>query len=119
MPPPETDPAMTFADLKLNRAVLDALTHANYTHPTPIQEAVIPPALAGKDVIGQAQTGTGKTAAFLLPFLNRWRPHKLKGPIGLVMTPDARTGAPGREGGREARPEPQLPHRAGLRRRPA
>ena len=38
-------------------------------------------------MIGQAQTGTGKTAAFLLPFLNRWRPHKLKGPIGLVMTP--------------------------------
>jgi ATP-dependent RNA helicase DeaD len=86
-PPPETDPAMTFADLKLNRAVLDALIQANYTHPTPIQEAVIPPALAGKDVIGQAQTGTGKTAAFVLPFLSRWRPHKLKGPIGLVMTP--------------------------------
>jgi len=86
-PPPEIDPGMTFADLKLNRAVLDALTHANYTHPTPIQEAVIPPALAGKDVIGQAQTGTGKTAAFVLPFLSRWRPHKLKGPIGLVMTP--------------------------------
>ncbi len=38
-------------------------------------------------MIGQAQTGTGKTAAFVLPFLNRWRPHKLKGPIGLVMTP--------------------------------
>ncbi len=87
LPPPETDPAMTFADLKLNRAVLDALAHAGYTHPTPIQEAVIPPALLGKDVIGQAQTGTGKTAAFTLPFLSRWRPHKLKGPIGLVMTP--------------------------------
>lgn len=86
-PPPETDPAMSFADLKLNRAVLDALTQSKYTHPTPIQEAVIPPALLGKDVIGQAQTGTGKTAAFVLPFLNRWRPHRLKGPIGLVMTP--------------------------------
>jgi len=86
-PPPETDLAMTFTDLRLNRAVLDALTQACYTHPTPIQEAVIPPALLGKDVIGQAQTGTGKTAAFVLPFLSRWRPHKLKGPIGLVMTP--------------------------------
>lgn len=85
--PPEIDPAMTFADLKLNRAVLDALAHAGYQHPTPIQEAVIPPALLGQDVIGQAQTGTGKTAAFLLPFLTRWRPHPLKGPIGLVMTP--------------------------------
>ncbi len=86
-PPPETDPAMTFADLKLTRAVLDAIDQAGYTHPTPIQEAVIPPALRGKDVIGQAQTGTGKTAAFVLPFLARWRPHRLKGPIGLVMTP--------------------------------
>ncbi len=87
LPPPETDPAMTFADLKLIRPLIDALTFAGYTHPTPIQEAVIPPAMRGKDVIGQAQTGTGKTAAFLIPFLNRWRPHKLRGPIGLVMTP--------------------------------
>lgn len=85
--PPETDLAVTFADLKLVRAVQDALDQAGYVHPTPVQEAVIPPALRGQDVIGQAQTGTGKTAAFLLPFLHRWRPHKLKGPIGLVMTP--------------------------------
>ncbi len=85
--PPETDPAMVFADLKLMRPLMDAITAAGYTHPTPIQEAVIPPALRGKDVIGQAQTGTGKTAAFLIPFLNRWRPHTLKGPIGVVMTP--------------------------------
>ncbi|HEY1188564.1 MAG TPA: DEAD/DEAH box helicase [Gemmata sp.] len=86
-PPPETDPAMVFADLKLMRPLMDAIDAAGYSHPTPIQEAVIPPALRGKDVIGQAQTGTGKTAAFLIPFLNRWRPHNLKGPIGVVMTP--------------------------------
>ncbi len=85
--PPETDPAMTFADLKLIRPLFEAVTHAGYVHPTPVQEAVIPVAMRGKDVIGQAQTGTGKTAAFLLPFMNRWRPHKFKGPIGLVMTP--------------------------------
>ncbi|MBX9623607.1 MAG: DEAD/DEAH box helicase [Gemmataceae bacterium] len=85
--PPETDPAMTFADLQLMRPLLEAVTHAGYVHPTPVQEAVIPVAMRGKDVIGQAQTGTGKTAAFLLPFMNRWRPHNLKGPIGLVMTP--------------------------------
>lgn len=85
--PPEVDPAMTFADLKLMRPLMDAISAAGYTHPTPIQEAVIPPALRAKDVIGQAQTGTGKTAAFLIPFLNRWRPHTLKGPIGVVMTP--------------------------------
>lgn len=87
LPPPETDPAMTFADLRLIRPLMDAIDVAGYIHPTPIQEAVIPPALRGKDVIGQAQTGTGKTAAFLIPFLNRWRPHTLKGPIGVVMTP--------------------------------
>ena len=87
LPPPEVDPAMTFAELKLIRPLMDAVTQAGYSHPTPIQEAVIPPALRGKDVIGQAQTGTGKTAAFLIPFLNRWRPHTLKGPIGVVMTP--------------------------------
>ncbi len=85
--PPETDPAVTFADMKLMRPLFDAVTHAGYVHPTPVQEAVIPAAMKGQDVIGQAQTGTGKTAAFLLPFMNRWRPHKLKGPIGLVMTP--------------------------------
>ncbi|HJZ55173.1 MAG TPA: DEAD/DEAH box helicase, partial [Gemmataceae bacterium] len=85
--PPETDPAMTFRDLKLMRPLQDALDQANYIHPTPVQEEVIPVALRGKDVIGQAQTGTGKTAAFLLPFMNRWRPHNLQGPIGLVMTP--------------------------------
>src|SRR5262245_7735042 len=87
LPPPETDPAMTFADLGLMRPLMDAIDAAGYVHPTPIQEAVIPPALRAKDVIGQAQTGTGKTAAFLIPFLNRWRPHTLKGPIGVVMTP--------------------------------
>ena len=86
-PPPEVDPAMTFADLQLMRPLMDAINAAGYKHPTPIQEAVIPPALRARDVIGQAQTGTGKTAAFLIPFLNRWRPHTLKGPIGVVMTP--------------------------------
>jgi ATP-dependent RNA helicase DeaD len=85
--PPDTDPAMTFRDLNLMRPLQDSLDHAGYIHPTPVQEAVIPVALRGRDVIGQAQTGTGKTAAFLLPLMNRWRPHKLKGPIGLVMTP--------------------------------
>lgn len=85
--PPPVDQNVTFADLGLIRPLLDALTHAGYQHPTPIQESVIPPALRGRDVIGQAQTGTGKTAAFLLPFLNRWRPHPFKGPIGLVLVP--------------------------------
>src|SRR5262249_5225169 len=58
-----------------------------YLEPTPMQAALIPEALAGRDVIGQAQTGTGKTAAFLLPFLNRWRDKNEPGPQALVLAP--------------------------------
>ncbi|MHA6529170.1 DEAD/DEAH box helicase [Paenibacillus sp. BAC0078] len=60
---------MTFNDLKLNPAILKALSQENYTSPTPIQEEAIPAALAGRDVLGCAQTGTGKTAAFSLPII--------------------------------------------------
>jgi ATP-dependent RNA helicase DeaD len=88
-PNPENPAAngLAFTEFKLIQPVVDALRHAGYKNTTPVQGAVIPPALRGKDVIGQAQTGTGKTCAFLVPFMNRWRPHKLKGPIGLVMLP--------------------------------
>ena len=54
----------TFADLRLSDAVLSALRDVGYESPSPIQEQAIPELLAGRDVIGQAQTGTGKTAAF-------------------------------------------------------
>src|SRR5947208_2487386 len=64
-----------------------ALQRAAYHEPTPIQAAFIPEALAGRDVIGQAQTGTGKTAAFLLPFLNGWRDNNEPGPQVLVLAP--------------------------------
>ncbi len=84
---PDPSPTVRFADMKLIKPLMDAVKHAGYELATPVQAAVIPLALKGKDVIGQAQTGTGKTAAFLLPFMNRWRPHPLKGPIGLVMCP--------------------------------
>ncbi len=83
----EDDVAMNYADLNLMRPLADALNTAGYTKCTPVQAAVIPKALRGKDIIGQAQTGTGKTAAFLVPFLQRWRPHNLPGPIALVMCP--------------------------------
>ena len=59
----------TFAELGLTESTLEALRHLGYTTPTPIQEQAIPPLLEGRDVIGQAQTGTGKTAAFGLPML--------------------------------------------------
>lgn len=76
-----------YRDMKLIRPLADAIEHAGYTTCTPVQREVIPVAMTGRDVVGQAQTGTGKTAAFLIPLMNRWRPHKLKGPIGLVMCP--------------------------------
>jgi ATP-dependent RNA helicase DeaD len=76
-----------FHTLALSPALLSALTRASYHEPTPIQAALIPKALAGRDVIGQAQTGTGKTAAFLLPFLNSWRDTNAPGPEALVLAP--------------------------------
>ena len=62
------EPQTGFHALSLSSSVLAALDRAAYLQPTPIQAALIPEVLAGRDVIGQAQTGTGKTAAFLLPF---------------------------------------------------
>jgi ATP-dependent RNA helicase RhlE len=60
---------MTFNDLKLKPEILKALSKENYTAPTPIQEQAIPVVLAGRDLFGCAQTGTGKTAAFSLPII--------------------------------------------------
>ncbi len=62
---------MTFEELKLAEPLLRAVKAEGYTTPTPIQIQAIPPALAGRDVLGCAQTGTGKTAAFALPILHR------------------------------------------------
>src|SRR5687768_7145625 len=60
---------MPFRALGLEANILKAVQEAGYTEPTPIQSAAIPPILAGHDLIGIAQTGTGKTAAFTLPIL--------------------------------------------------
>jgi superfamily II DNA/RNA helicase len=62
---------MTFRELGLSEKVLQAVEASGYTHPTPIQARAIPEVLAGRDVLGIAQTGTGKTAAFTLPMLSR------------------------------------------------
>jgi len=59
----------SFADLGLSQPLLAALKRLGYDQPTPIQEQAVPELLQGRDVIGQAQTGTGKTAAFGLPML--------------------------------------------------
>src|ERR1043166_3800567 len=60
-----------FKDLHLIEPLVRAVTHEGYSTPTPIQEQAIPHVLAGKDVLGCAQTGTGKTAAFSLPLIHR------------------------------------------------
>src|SRR5437016_1451685 len=81
------EPLSGFHALSLSRPVLAALARVGYRDPTPIQAALIPEALSGRDVIGQAQTGTGKTAAFLLPFLNSWRDNNEPGPQAIVLAP--------------------------------
>jgi ATP-dependent RNA helicase DeaD len=76
----------SFADLGLSEATLQALRDVGYEAPSPIQEQAIPPLLAGKDVIGQAQTGTGKTAAFGLPIMEYVDPSSEE-VQALVLTP--------------------------------
>ncbi|MFO1493982.1 MAG: DEAD/DEAH box helicase [Lysobacterales bacterium] len=76
----------TFAELGLPSALLDTLTSVGYESPSPIQAATIPPLLAGRDVLGQAQTGTGKTAAFALPILAKLDMSRAK-PQALVLAP--------------------------------
>jgi superfamily II DNA/RNA helicase len=81
---------MTFEEFNLNPAILKAVTACGYTTPTPVQEQAIPLVLSGSDLIATAQTGTGKTAAFVLPALERLSvPSKVpgKGPRILVLTP--------------------------------
>src|SRR5436190_21490349 len=65
-----SEPALSFESLGLSEEVLRAVTDAGYRIPTPIQREAIPLILKGRDVIGLAQTGTGKTAAFTLPIVN-------------------------------------------------
>jgi len=85
----EADSAPTtvpFTELGLSDAVLAALRDVGYEHPSAIQAATIPPLLAGRDVVGLAQTGTGKTAAFALPILSRLDMAQ-KTPQALVLAP--------------------------------
>ncbi|MEH2920487.1 DEAD/DEAH family ATP-dependent RNA helicase [Samsonia erythrinae] len=81
-----TDVVISFADLGLNTSILNALTDLGYEKPSPIQAECIPHLLNGRDVLGMAQTGSGKTAAFSLPLLNNLKPE-LKAPQILVLAP--------------------------------
>jgi len=83
-----TEPTKSFQDLGLSDRTLAALSKAHYLEPTPIQAGLIPVALEGVDAVGQARTGTGKTAAFVIPILERLKsPKTVPGPQALILTP--------------------------------
>ncbi|WP_427834540.1 DEAD/DEAH box helicase [Actinobacillus pleuropneumoniae] len=81
-----TTNSLTFADLGLPQSILDAVNDMGFVTPSPIQQETIPHLLAGRDVLGMAQTGSGKTAAFSLPLLAQIDPTK-RHPQMLVMAP--------------------------------
>ena len=96
-------PVPTFDQFGLSADILRAVVESGYTIPTPIQAQAIPVVLAGRDVMGAAQTGTGKTASFSLPIIQRLLPHGqheriARAPPGARADPhaDARTRRPGR-----------------------
>lgn len=82
---------MTFDSLNISEPILKALTGVGYTEPTQIQTEAIPPLLEGRDLLGCAQTGTGKTAAFAIPILQNMQSEKTrdanKAPKALILTP--------------------------------
>ncbi|TCK84787.1 DEAD/DEAH box helicase [Albibacterium bauzanense] len=77
----------SFEDFKLNRQLLNAIEEAGYTQPTPIQQKAITPILAGQDLMGVAQTGTGKTAAYVLPILMKLKYAQGEDPRALILSP--------------------------------
>ena len=102
--PAEEEATVRFADLGLSDAVMQAVVDMGYETPTPVQAASIPEVLAGRDILAAAQTGTGKTAAFLLPPMSklghvvppakkgdrcrrRRNAARGRGPLMLVITP--------------------------------
>lgn len=78
---------MDFKQFQLDPRLMQGITKAGYEKATPIQEAAIPAALRGRDIIGTAQTGTGKTAAFVLPILNKLLNGQRNTPRALIVTP--------------------------------
>lgn len=79
---------MRFTEFDFHPDLLEGINASNYENATPVQEQVIPHILAGKDIIASAQTGTGKTAAFLLPVIHRLLNHRIEGQVGaLIIVP--------------------------------
>ena len=77
----------TFSELPLCSGLQRKLAAAQFINLTPIQERAIPPAMEGRDVIGTAQTGTGKTLAFLIPLMEILKRESNRGPVALVLLP--------------------------------
>ncbi len=102
--PVTESPVPSFSELGLSEPILEALAAVGYESPSPIQAQTIPVLLKGTDVLGQAQTGTGKTAAFALPLLSQIDLNRAE-PQALVLGADARAGDPGRGGLPEVRRE--------------
>src|SRR5690348_13557276 len=76
-----------FAELPISDYTKERLSRAGFSTPTPVQAAAIPHVLAGKDVLATAQTGTGKTLAFLVPIMEHLLQHKAPGVAGLILVP--------------------------------
>ncbi len=91
---------MTFKELNLSENILSAIESAGYDSPTPIQKAAIPPAIEGKDVLGIAQTGTGKTASFTIPMLTKLERGRARArmPRSLILAPTRELAAQVAEG---------------------
>src|SRR5437762_14222546 len=111
---------MDFASLDLPAPVMQGIREAGFVTATPIQEAALPLALRGKDVAGQSQTGTGKTAAFLIAGFTRLlrspapsTPAGVGAPRPLVPAPPRAPGGPIGAGARPPRRRPPLPPPAG------
>ena len=83
----ENDNENGFLDFGFNKSILNSLRNKGYKNPTPIQKAAIPELMLGRDLLGQAQTGTGKTAAFALPLIEKLADNKELNAKVLVMTP--------------------------------
>ena len=82
---------MPFAAFQLHPDLLRGIKELGYSRPTPIQEQAIPPAMEGKDLLACAMTGSGKTAAFLLPILHRLMGKPRGTTRALVLTPDRKS----------------------------
>jgi len=79
---------LLFTEFSFHPNILEGIEASNYEIATPVQEQVIPPIMAGRDVIASAQTGTGKTAAFLLPVMNKLLSNHVDGQVGaLIIVP--------------------------------